>query len=144
MIGLRKWRWRELSPYNGFTHEERVRGWQRRMFLMDHGLLQKPKVCCISGRRDNIVLHSENYYVASPYAINQSIHLALHRRFKSPEQWRAIVGRYAVTGDEWFARLSLAPVDLAGQLRAQYGPEIACLSDQTQLLDYLHTNHPTS
>lgn len=130
MIGLRKWRWRELSPYNGFTHEERVRGWQRIMFLMDNGLLPKPTVCCVSGRTDNIVLHSENYYVLAPYAVTQSIHLALHRRFRSPEKWRAIVGRYAVTGEEWFARLPLVPVDLAGHLRALHGPEVACMSDR--------------
>lgn len=125
MKGLRTWRWKELPTYNGFTHQERVRGWQATMFLMDNGLLAKPTVCCISGRTDRIQWHSEIYYDVKPYALNQSIHLALHRRFNAPDNWRAIVRRYAVTGEEWFARLSLTPVDLAGQLRAANGPEIA-------------------
>lgn len=125
MKGLRTWRWKELPTYNGFVHEERVRGWQVIMFLVDNGLLTKPTVCCISGRTDRIVFHSENYFTPAPYALNQSIHLALHRRFNAPDSWRAIAARYAATGEEWFARLSLTPVDLAGQLRAEHGPEIS-------------------
>jgi hypothetical protein len=125
MKGLRKWHWGTLPAYNGFTHEERVRGWQLIMFLVDNGLLAKPTVCCVSGRTDRVQLHSESYYHWQPYALNQSIHLALHRRFNAPGNWRAIVRQYAVTGEEWFARLSLTPVELAGELRAKHGPEIA-------------------
>ncbi|MEP9374412.1 hypothetical protein [Mesorhizobium sp. KR1-2] len=124
MKGLRKWPWGALPVYNGFTHEERVRGWQLVMFLIDNRLMAKPTVCCISGRTDRVQLHSESYYHWHPHALTQSIHLALHQRFRSPDRWRAIVAQYAVTGDEWFARLSLTPVDLAGQLRAKYGLQI--------------------
>ncbi len=125
MRGLRKWRWKELPAYNGFTHEERVRGWQVIHFLLDNGLTAKPSVCCISGRTDRVTLHSEDYYDWHPYALNQSIHLALHRRFRSPDQWRAIVDQNAVTGEEWFARLSYTPIDVAVQLKAAQGPQIA-------------------
>jgi hypothetical protein len=125
MKGLRKWPWGTLPVYNGFTHEERVRGWQLVMFLIDNGLLEKPTVCCISGRMDRVSLHSEDYYDWHPYALTQSIHLALHQRFRSPDRWHAIVDQYAVTGEEWFARLSLNPVDLASQLRAEHGNQIA-------------------
>ena len=125
MKGLRKWAWKELPVYNGFSHEERVRGWQVINFLMDNGLMARPAVCCISGRSDRVTLHSETYYDWRPYALNQSIHLALHRRFRSPDQWQAIVARYAVTGEEWFALLPLEPVNLAEDLRARYGMEIA-------------------
>ncbi|MBS9722361.1 hypothetical protein JYU29_16830 [Tianweitania sp. BSSL-BM11] len=124
MKGLRKWAWKELPVYNGFSHEERVRGWQVINFLMENRLVARPAVCCISGRTDRVTLHSETYYHWTPYALNQSIHLALHRRFRSPDHWRAIVDRYAITGEEWFARLSYAPVDVAAQLRANYGPQI--------------------
>ncbi|QFI65566.1 hypothetical protein EKH55_0692 [Sinorhizobium alkalisoli] len=51
--------------------------------------------------------------------------MALHQRFSKPDQWRRIVERYAATGEEWFARLSSVPIDLAAQLRAKFGPEIA-------------------
>jgi hypothetical protein len=125
MTGLRKWRWRTLPTYNGFTHEERVRGWQLLMFLTDNGLLQRPTVCCISGRRDRLQLHSENYFDWRAYALNQSIHMALHQRFRRPDRWRAIVEQYAITGEEWFARLTLTPLNVAGQLRAKHGDEIA-------------------
>jgi hypothetical protein len=124
MKGLRKWAWKELPVYNGFSHEERVRGWQVINFLMDNGFMARPAACCISGRTDRVTLHSETYYHWTPYALNQSIHLALHRRFRSADQWQAIVDRYAVTGEEWFVRLSYTPVDVAAQLRDLHGPQI--------------------
>lgn len=70
-------------------------------------------------------MHSENYYQAAPYGINQSLHMALHQRFKKPDNWRSIVDEHATSGEEWFAKLALAPVDLAGQLREAHGDGIA-------------------
>ncbi|KQU76495.1 hypothetical protein ASC75_02450 [Aminobacter sp. DSM 101952] len=110
-----------------------MRGWQLVMFLVDNDLLPKPTVCCISGRSDRIQWHSESYYHWRPYALNQSIHLALHRRFNAPDRWRVLVDQYAVTGEEWFARLSLVPADLAGQLRAEHGDQIADIFDRVPL-----------
>ncbi len=126
-MSLRKWPWKELPVYNGFTHEERIRGWQLGQWMQANGLRTKPVRCCISGSDQRVGFHSENYYDWQPYALNQQIHLALHRRFNSPAAWRAIVDRYASTGDEWFARLSEEPSDLAGSLRAEHGVQIADL-----------------
>lgn len=127
MNGLRKWQWGELPTYNGFTHAERVRGWQAIHFLIDNGWMQRSHVCCISGETSMPRLHSETYYSWKPYTLSHSIHMALHQRFNKPEAWRRVVDRYAATGDEWFARLSPEPVDLAAQLRSEYGPEITDL-----------------
>lgn len=125
MKGLRKWVWGTTPVYNGFTFEERVRGWQLIMFMIDNDWAARGATCCISGDTKMPRLHSENYYSWEPYTLSHSIHMALHRRFKEPDQWRRIVDRYAITGEEWFARLSLVPVDLAGELRARHGPEVA-------------------
>lgn len=70
-------------------------------------------------------MHSENYYEVQPYGINQTIHMALHQRFKRPDAWRRIVDQYAVNGDEWFAKLALEPIDLASQLRTDHGDSVA-------------------
>jgi hypothetical protein len=123
--GLRTWSWGQLPTYNGFTHEERVRGWQCTMFLIDNGWAERGATCCISGQTQQLRLHSETYYGWEPYTLNHSIHMALHQRFNRPDHWRRIVDQHARTEDVWFARLSLVPVDLAGELRAKYGPEIA-------------------
>ncbi|MGO1163289.1 hypothetical protein ACTOV4_15245 [Brucella sp. C7-11G] len=123
MKGLRKWPWDELPDYNGFTHVERVRGWQLIMWLEDNGLFKRGATCCISGQTRQLRLHSENYYSWEPFTLNHSIHMALHQRFNKPDAWLRIVERYSSTGEEWFAKLALLPVDLAGELRSQNGPE---------------------
>ncbi|MBB2828933.1 UNVERIFIED_ORG: hypothetical protein GGI65_005602 [Rhizobium esperanzae] len=133
MKGLRTWRWGVTPTYNGFVFEERVRGWQLVNFLIDNGWAERGATCCISGQTDHLGLHSEIYYDWHPHTLNKSIHLALHRRFKEPNGWKRIVERYAVTGEEWFARLSLVPVDLAGELRAQHGPQIADIFDRAPI-----------
>lgn len=133
MKGLRKWSWGTLPVYNGFTHDERVRGWQMIMWRIDNGWATRGATCCISGDTNMPRLHSETYYSWQPYTLNHSIHMALHQRFNKPDQWRRIVDQYAVTGEEWFARLSLVPVDLAAQLRAEHGQEIANIFDRAPI-----------
>lgn len=123
--GLRKWTWGDLPVYNGFTHVERVRGWQLIMWRIDNGWFERAATCCITGQTHQLRLHSELYYSPEGYVLNQATHFALHRRFKQSDQWRRIVDRYARTGDEWFARLSLVHLDLAGELRAKHGSAIA-------------------
>ncbi|WP_165505231.1 hypothetical protein [Rhizobium leguminosarum] len=125
MKGLRTWRWGVTPTYNGFVFEERVRGWQLIHFLIDNGWAERGATCCISGQTTELRLHSENYYAPEGYVLNHSIHMALHRRYKQPDAWRRIVERYAVTGGEWFAQLPLVAEDVAGQLRAKHGPQIA-------------------
>ena len=124
MKGLKKWTWGELKPYNGFTGTERVRGWQLVHFLADNGWATNGATCCISGQTDRIQLHLESYYHWGAYSISRSLHLALHRRFRQPDAWQRVVDQYASTGEEWYSRLSMVPVDLAGELRASCGPEI--------------------
>jgi hypothetical protein len=119
---LRQWKWGILPSYNGFKHAERVRGWQLVRWFEDNGWLIPAVTCCISGSTECVSRHSENYYDLSPYPICQSVHFALHRRFKRPNEWRRIVDKFSATGEEWFARLSLCPEDLASGLRAEYGP----------------------
>ena len=124
-VRLRPWKWGTLPVYNGFTHIERVRGWQAIWWMIDSGRLEKPTVCSISGTLDRVSMHSENYYEAAPYGINQNLHMALHQRFKKPDNWRRIVDQHDMTGEEWFAKLSLEPVDLASHLRQEHGEGIA-------------------
>lgn len=124
MRGLRKWSWGILPSYNGFSHEERVRGWQLVSWFTDNGWMPKATLCCISGATERVQYHSEDYYGWTPYALNQQVHFALHQRFNRPRRWRDLVERYAVTGDEWFARLAMEPVDLAGSLRASQGVDV--------------------
>lgn len=125
MKGLRKWPWPELQPYNGFSHAERVRGWQAIHFLIDNGWATRSNLCSVSGATTMLRLHSENYYSWEPYTLTHSIHMALHNRFRHPDAWRRMVERHALTGDEWFVSLSSEPIDLAGALRAEHGPQIA-------------------
>lgn len=133
MKGLRKWQWPELQPYNGFSPAERVKGWQAIHFLIDNGWATRSIVCSVSGDTRMLRLHSEDYYSWKPYTLTHSIHMALHNRFRHPDAWRRIVERYAVTGNEWFVRLSLEPLDLAGALRAKHGPQIADIFDRLPL-----------
>lgn len=133
MKGLRTWRWDPTPTYNGFIFEERVRGWQLIHFLLDNGWAERGATCCISGQTTQLRLHSENYYDWRPFTLTHSLHMVLHKRFKEPDGWQRIVERYAVTGNEWFARLSLVPVDLAGELRARHGPQIANIFDRAPL-----------
>lgn len=135
MRGLRKWPWSELPTYNGFTHIERVRGWQLIMWRIDNGWAARAATCCISGSTSMPRLHSENYYSWQPYTLHHSIHIALHQRFKRPDAWRRIVDQYSVTGAEWFAQLSLKPVDIAAELRTTHGPEIADIFARVPLPD---------
>ena len=114
-----------MSEYNGFTHEERVAGWQCIWWLIDNKEMSRPSTCAISGAAGSLHLHCEDYYQpwdAIPLA--QPIHLALHRRFKQPEAWQSIVATYAVSGQEWFALLKPHPIDLASALRAEKGSAI--------------------
>lgn len=123
---LPEWKWPRMPDYNGFTHEERVRGWQLIHHFIANGWLAKPERCSISGAAGNVQYHCEDYYAPwSPYAISQPIHMALHRRFRQPDTWNRIRDNYVLSGDEWFCKLDARPVDLAATLRAVHGDQIA-------------------
>ncbi|MBZ9795220.1 hypothetical protein [Mesorhizobium sp. ES1-4] len=126
LSGLPEWKWPRMPVYNGFTHEERVRGWQLIHHFVANGWLAKPDRCSISGSTENLQAHCENYYAPwSPVPICRPIHMALHRRFRQPDAWNRIVERYAMTGQEWFCAIGMHPIDLAASLRAQHGAHIA-------------------
>jgi hypothetical protein len=122
-VKLRRWGWKELPVYNGFTHAERVRGWQVISWMINTGQMPKASVCCITGSTQRVGYHSENYYSWEAYPLCQSVHFALHQRFKRPDAWRKIVDAYGKDGD-WFTELLIEPQDLAGQLREQHGPDV--------------------
>jgi hypothetical protein len=124
-VAFREWRWGKLPVYNGFVHAERVRGWQLIWWLVDTGRLPYPRICCITGSSYRVGYHSENYYGWAPYPLAQPVHFALHQRFTRPLAWTSIVSQHATTGDEWFARLSLEPTDVARELRQSFGAEVA-------------------
>lgn len=125
LVCLRRWQWKELPTYNGFVHAERVRGWQLVNLLVELGQIDKPRQCAISGVTQRLGFHSESYYSWAPHVLCQPIHMALHRRFQKPDEWRRIVARYSKSGAEWFATLSPTPVDLAGDLRRLHGDGVA-------------------
>ena len=86
----------------------------------------EPRQCAISGVTEGpIGYHAEDYYGWTAYPLSQSVHFALHRRFNRPDEWGAIVDRFSINGGEWFANLSLTPVDLAGDLRRLHGDGVA-------------------
>jgi hypothetical protein len=119
---LRPWKWGTLPTYNGFTHHERVRGGQLIWWFIDNGWLPAAAKCSISGSTERVQNHCEDYYLPwVPIPICQPIHLALHKRFREPEVWNRIVAAHASTGDEWFCRLPMTPINLAADLRERQG-----------------------
>lgn len=127
-LKLRRWNWPELPIYNGFTHDERVRGWQLIHLMVDSGSMGKPKTCSISGSTENLQYHCEDYYSPwNAHTLSQPLHLMLHRRFRQPDPWNRIRNRYATTGAEWFSSLAMQPTDLAATLRAKHGADIAAV-----------------
>jgi hypothetical protein len=128
---LRPWKWYRLPIYNGFAHEDRVSGWQLHWQLIEDGHLPLAISCCISGSTQKVQYHSENYYEPwNAYPVSQPIHLALHRRFSKPEAWKSVLEQYSVTGQEWFALLEMTPINLAAELRAAQGRQVANIFDR--------------
>jgi hypothetical protein len=144
---LRQWSWPLPRWYNGFSPQERVRGWQALWWLIDKGHIPHPDICSITGQRRRepsecqgapanlagqqggettaFAYHNENYYDPFElYPISRGAHRLLHRRFYDPKPWQALVEEHSRTGEEWFARLKPYPVDLASQLRERHGPGI--------------------
>lgn len=129
---LRQWLYPKLGPYNGFTGDERIRGWQVERWFVDNGWLVRAQHCSVTGTTVNVVTHDENYYLPwEPIFICRSAHMALHQRFTRPAWWQRIVRENARTGEEWFCHLSMEPnYDLAGTLRRKRGEDIRDLFDR--------------
>ncbi len=107
------------NPYNGFTGAERRRGEQVLQVLRREGIIEKPAACDICGKTERIGYHGEDYY--DPFSMARlcfPCHMALHRRFKSPDKWQALLERNGASPyiDEFHA-LPMQEVDFAAWLR---------------------------
>lgn len=123
---LRKWRWPPTGPYNGFSSEERIRGWQVSWWLRERGHLPpfKALTCSICRAGNFVNVHLEDYF--DPYqggiALCGHCHRALHRRFKNPDGWRNVLLRNGCDLEVWAERLTPAEdADLATFQVGEYG-----------------------
>lgn len=122
------WKWPMTGPYNGFTGEERIRGWQVQHFLIKVGELPnfKDLICSVCGANQRVGMHCEDYY--RPWKILpacQKCHGAIHRRYQSPHLYENMVRAYAKSGGEWFVGMDMTgSYDLARELREEFGEEI--------------------
>lgn len=127
---LRKWRWPVTKTYNGFTGEERIRGWQVSHWLQDTdqllNLSKQSCQCSICGKLENISYHNENYY--EPWTaklVCKSCHFYLHARFRNPNGLEILRTRAGHNEPEnWVLGISKSKIDLALKLRKQYGKEV--------------------
>jgi hypothetical protein len=84
-----------LKTYNGFDHDQRMKGyrWLQREYAA--GRRAHPTVCDACGQADGpIDAHSESY--AEPFGdhigrfgLCYRCHMAIHTRFNNPEAWEA-------------------------------------------------------
>ncbi len=120
-----KWNWPPLKSYNGFTHAERVQTWQVGWWLLNSGVIIKPKKCDICKQDRYVSFHSENYYsvLTDPF-LCKSCHTVLHLRFKHPNGWNRLMDRCRGKDDTWFSILDTKEIDLAGYLRAKHGSKV--------------------
>ena len=108
------------NPYNGFTGAERRRGEQVLQVLRRRGIIARPAACDICGKTERIGYHGEDYY--DPFSMARvcfPCHMAIHRRFISPEKWQALLEKNAHSHFiEEFRALPMQEVDFAAWLRA--------------------------
>ena len=115
--GLKRPRWgsRPLKVYNGFSHEQRVRGWQAASLAVKMGLKEPAdakdcEICGASKETTDIVFHSEDYNnVFTSYSVCKKCHVRIHNRFRYNSKWLDYIAPFS-DGTKWFERLSL--VDL--------------------------------
>lgn len=105
-----EWKWKPLKTYNGFTHEQRVVGWQAMHLAIRMKLIEPASAyaCEICRATPPVTLqyHSEDYCNLAEHVLCQHCHKLLHQRHRYPEKWCKLVTRYA-KGDEWYASLAM-------------------------------------
>lgn len=116
---VRKWPYGPLGPYNGFTGEERIGGWQVMKYLQQRNLLPRPSECELCGHNGRVGFHGEDYFDPwSVVALCVGCHGILHRRFKHPHTWldrlNGNAGRPAVS---LLRSIPMQEVDFASWLR---------------------------
>ena len=118
---VRRWRWPDPLPYNGFTPIERIKFWQRVCWAEANGaLLPCTKICSVCGSAQGVIGHAENYYdLTAAIPLCRACHFTVHTRFRQPSGWRRFQQRYAPSrGDKpWFCHLPYWQIDLAGYIR---------------------------
>lgn len=124
-VRIPAWRYPLLGPYNGFTGLERARGAQLTWWALKARILPNPDHCSVCSKPPpRLQVHNEDYYdPLQVYAVCPACHMTLHRRFRSPAAWEALVVAHT-REDAWFVKLSPTPIDLAAKLRQQRGQQI--------------------
>lgn len=78
-----EWQWKALKPYNGFSHEERVKGWQASKLAVKMGLLAEAQSlkCEVCGAESPTPLayHSEDYSKLAHHVVCKSCHFQIHK-----------------------------------------------------------------
>lgn len=104
-----------MKTYNGFTHAERVRGWQAEKVAITMGLMPNPMTlaCDVCGTvaPQQIGYHAEDYTKLILHPLCRSCHTSLHRRFTSPHAWLQRIAPYR-TGHAWFEQLPLSDISM--------------------------------
>ena len=137
-IKLRRWNYPLTKNYNGFSGNERVRGWQVTCWLKDIGQMIDPKKhvceCSTCGSTKNTGYHNENYYAPwTAKLVCKSCHYYLHARFRHENAFPVLLKRAGQRKDaKWVYTLTSDKIDLAGDLRAQYGEGIRNFPDLKQ------------
>lgn len=103
--------WPPLKDYNGYSHAERVRGWQAIKVAIRLGIMMPPSAfpCSICSAPLYCEYHMEDYRVLEAFPVCKSCHCKLHQRFTKPAPWLALVEKHG-KGQEWFERLEMKPI----------------------------------
>lgn len=114
------------KTYNGFTGPERIRGWQVQWWLIERGHLAplRSLTCVLCGVRQKVHYHLEDYYdpLRAGIELCSHCHRALHRRFRYPDSWQAVLARNGCDAEEWAERLTeSSDADLATLQLERYG-----------------------
>lgn len=123
-VRLRRWGSGPLQPYNGFSSDERIRMWQVQEWAREAGLYPSLGTCVACGARPGEIFHSENYAdLWNVIRVCRSCHSAIHSRFRHSAAWaRRLKLLPGGTASSWLKLLPLAPIDVAGWLRARNVP----------------------
>jgi len=129
VYSFRKWSWKILKSYNGFSGEERARGWQAVRWLQAAGVMPENDPCDICGETEKPRdYHSEDYYnILSAAYLCKRCHSAIHTRFKNPDNlWHILQTQRTSPVETWYDMLlnDEHGMDLAAHQRAKYGPDV--------------------
>lgn len=139
---LRQWRWGLTRWYNGFSPQERIRGWQVSHWLQAIDYLPRPKQCEVCGGQSGVSYHNENYYTPwLPYSLCKSCHYVIHNRHRLPEKLPALLRQHGAGRGGWLRHVLAGDFEnLAAEVRAREGTQRAYI--ENHLPDNLNTVFP--